>query len=168
MLADELDVLDELDECIGRIDRDTANDDILRNDLRTWRHFMARWRPYLHEKYEAEQGLIDLIEQAKIEPSRSKPLNVRWLHEESVRMKFFRVVDDLRARRRMVLEHCESTFTMLMTTMSLIESEKAIREAEEVTKLTQLAFFFIPLTFVAGIFGMNLAVCTCVWFGRVR
>lgn len=42
--------------------------------------------------------------------------------------------------------------------MSLIESKKAITQAEQVTKLTQLAFFFIPLTFVAGLFGMNVRV----------
>ncbi|KAK7543921.1 hypothetical protein BKA81DRAFT_374690 [Phyllosticta paracitricarpa] len=54
------------------------------------------------------------------------------------------------------LRHCESTFSAFIGTMSINESTRAIREAKEVTKSTQLATFFIPLTFVAGIFGMNL------------
>ncbi|KAK7616463.1 hypothetical protein IWX50DRAFT_620453 [Phyllosticta citricarpa] len=51
--------------------------------------------------------------------------------------------------------HFESTVPALIGVMSIIESRKAIKHAEEVTKLTQLAFFFIPLNFVVGIFGMN-------------
>ncbi|KAI1849355.1 hypothetical protein JX266_004850 [Neoarthrinium moseri] len=47
----------------------------------------------------------------------------------------------------------------LMSTMSIIESQKAIQEAENIGKLTQLAFFFIPVTFVASIFGMSIVVC---------
>jgi hypothetical protein len=36
------------------------------------------------------------------------------------------------------------------------ESEKAIAEAQGVTKLTKLAVFFVPLSFVASVFGMNV------------
>ncbi|KAK7539213.1 hypothetical protein IWX47DRAFT_849193 [Phyllosticta citricarpa] len=54
-----------------------------------------------------------------------------------------------------VQRHFESTVPALIGVMSIIESRKAIKHAEEVTKLTQLAFFFIPLNFVVGIFGMN-------------
>ncbi|RPA80923.1 hypothetical protein BJ508DRAFT_124442 [Ascobolus immersus RN42] len=44
----------------------------------------------------------------------------------------------------------------LMSTMSIIESQKAIGEAESVTKLTEMAFFFLPLGFSASIFGMQI------------
>ncbi|KAK4458334.1 hypothetical protein QBC42DRAFT_276978 [Cladorrhinum samala] len=40
--------------------------------------------------------------------------------------------------------------------MSVSESKHSIEEAKAVRQLTQLAFFFIPLTFVASCFGMNL------------
>ncbi|KAH6658960.1 hypothetical protein BKA67DRAFT_2412 [Truncatella angustata] len=46
----------------------------------------------------------------------------------------------------------------LMATMSIIESQRGIREAESVGKLTELAFFFIPITFIASLFGMNVVV----------
>ncbi|KAK7616462.1 hypothetical protein IWX50DRAFT_407774 [Phyllosticta citricarpa] len=41
-------------------------------------------------------------------------------------------------------------------TMSILESDRAIIQAEEVTTLTRLAFFFIQLTYASGIFGMNI------------
>ena len=80
-----------------------------------------------------------------------------WLQDDCTVSQLKILLSKLSSRRKAILEHCEATFTMVMATMSLMESEKAIIEAEGVTKLTQLAFFFIPLTFVAGIFGMNLA-----------
>ena len=44
----------------------------------------------------------------------------------------------------------------LMANMSIVESKRGIAEAESVTKLTELAFFFIPLTFSASIFSMQV------------
>lgn len=56
---------------------------------------------------------------------------------------------------------------ILMSSMAIAESQKALQEAENVGKLTQLAFFFIPLTFVAGLFGMNI-VASSEMTGRTR
>lgn len=40
--------------------------------------------------------------------------------------------------------------------LSIRESRKSIKEAESVRRLSQLAFVFIPLSFVSSCFGMNL------------
>ena len=45
---------------------------------------------------------------------------------------------------------------MIMNSVLLLESHKAIEQAERMKKLTLLASFFIPLSFAAGILGMNL------------
>jgi len=42
-----------------------------------------------------------------------------------------------------------------MNRASLEESRRAIEQAEKVKRLTLLAFFFVPLSFTASIFGMN-------------
>ena len=39
---------------------------------------------------------------------------------------------------------------------SLQESREAIKEQHAIARLTQLAFFFLPLTFITGVFGMNI------------
>lgn len=44
----------------------------------------------------------------------------------------------------------------LTSNMALLDSRRSIAEAQAVTKLTELAFFFIPLTFAASLFGMQI------------
>jgi len=48
------------------------------------------------------------------------------------------------------------TFQLLMSSMSVQESQLSSEQAKRATRLTQLAFIYIPLSFVTGIFGMNL------------
>lgn len=155
ILSDRCDVLGKFDQYLGEIDRDMADDYVVRPRLKEWREEMAKWRPYLHDTHAHEYPYRRLLRYAELQADRCPS----WARGLNNNMDFVDQVEELAVTRKAVLEHCESTFTMLMTTMSLIESEKAINEAEQVTKLTQLAFFFIPLTFVAGIYGMNLAVC---------
>ena len=40
--------------------------------------------------------------------------------------------------------------------LSIEESTRGIEQSKQVGRLTQLAFVFIPLTFVTGVFGMNI------------
>ncbi|KAF2804898.1 uncharacterized protein BDZ99DRAFT_575091 [Mytilinidion resinicola] len=47
-------------------------------------------------------------------------------------------------------------FNTLATTVSIIESERQIQEATSVTKLTELAFVFIPLSFSASLYSMQV------------
>lgn len=47
------------------------------------------------------------------------------------------------------------TFQLLMSSISVLDSETSIRQARSGQKLTQLASIFIPLSLVTGIFGMN-------------
>ena len=49
-----------------------------------------------------------------------------------------------------------------MSTMAIVESQKAIAQAETITKLTNLAFFFILLTLTASIVGMKMTVSRLV------
>lgn len=53
-------------------------------------------------------------------------------------------------------QRTERTKKSLMANMSIVESKRGIAQAESVTKLTELAFFFIPLTFSASIFSMQV------------
>jgi Mg2+ and Co2+ transporter CorA len=55
------------------------------------------------------------------------------------------------------------SFQLLMSSVSIAESQNATKQAmlsmeqaERTAKLTQLAFVYIPLTFVTSIFGMNV------------
>jgi Mg2+ and Co2+ transporter CorA len=55
-----------------------------------------------------------------------------------------------------------------MSSMSIAESKKAIDQAERVTRLTLLAFIFVPLAFTTSFFGMNVkelsGTTTSLWW----
>ena len=50
---------------------------------------------------------------------------------------------------------CNEGISILMNTVSIAESEKAMSQAERLGKLTFLAFIFVPLSFTTSFFGMN-------------
>ncbi|KAK3328637.1 hypothetical protein B0T19DRAFT_196272 [Cercophora scortea] len=55
--------------------------------------------------------------------------------------------------------HSRSTeaITVLMSSISISESQKAMEQAARVGRLTFLAFVFVPLSFTTSFFGMNVA-----------
>lgn len=48
------------------------------------------------------------------------------------------------------------TFQLLMSSISVLDSQTSIKEARRSALLTQLATVYIPLSFVTGVFGMNV------------
>jgi Mg2+ and Co2+ transporter CorA len=67
---------------------------------------------------------------------------------------------DLLNRAEILSNRCKSRLNILMNRAGIVESNKAIQQAKEVTKLTRLAFVFIPLSFTSSFFGMNLGPFT--------
>lgn len=65
--------------------------------------------------------------------------------------------DALSTRTTTLRDRCRSQINDLVTQTMLAESKKAIIQANEVTKLTRMAFIFIPLSFTCGLFGMNVS-----------
>jgi hypothetical protein len=61
----------------------------------------------------------------------------------------FLAIDQMLAR----LRHASSSLT---SNMGLLDSRRSIDEAHAVTRLTELAFLFIPLSFASSIFGMQI------------
>ncbi|RKK89171.1 hypothetical protein BFJ68_g16776 [Fusarium oxysporum] len=59
---------------------------------------------------------------------------------------------------RTISLHTRTTesISVLMSSMSISESQRAITQAERVGKLTLLAFIFVPLSFTTSFFGMNV------------
>ncbi|KXL50408.1 MAG: hypothetical protein FE78DRAFT_177392 [Acidomyces sp. 'richmondensis'] len=66
--------------------------------------------------------------------------------------------EELHVRCLDLSEMCTRGITLAMTKATIDESRKGIEQSERVKKLTLLATFFIPLSFVTGLFGMNLDI----------
>jgi hypothetical protein len=61
-----------------------------------------------------------------------------------------RLIDELDDRVDGFAKKMENAYAALRADLSVLESKRSIAEAENVAKLTELAFAFIPLTFSAS------------------
>lgn len=62
---------------------------------------------------------------------------------------------DLHLQAQLLHEKCTQGMTVISNNSMLAESQRAIKQAKSVTKLTLVAFVYLPFTFTAGFFGMN-------------
>ena len=66
------------------------------------------------------------------------------------------LISGMKARIDAFVIQIEKTQNSLRAELSILESKRGIAEAESVSKLTELAFFFIPLTFIATAYSMQI------------
>ncbi len=62
---------------------------------------------------------------------------------------------DLHSQAQSLHEKCTQGMAVISNKSMLAESQRAIQQAKLVTKLTLVAFVYLPFTFTAGFFGMN-------------
>jgi len=53
-------------------------------------------------------------------------------------------------------KRCEVSSDILVNAIAVLEAQKSIQQAAQVNKLTSLAFWYIPVSFVASVLGMNV------------
>lgn len=135
LLASISKALDEIELSMGK--------DV--NSPQSWRDFPPRWRNHLFHQSETIGYFISRTP----ELSTASPATSRAFTRG-------RALKQAEKQLEGAIQRLEGTYQVLMSSMSILESERAIEQAEVVTRLTNLAFFFIPLTFVSGLFGMNL------------
>ncbi len=115
------------------------------NVPQSWRDFPPRWRNHLFHQSETIAYFVSLPSPTGVASSSQEHAN-----------RLERALKKAEKQVKATIERLEGTYQVLMSAMSILESERAIDQAEVVTRLTNLAFFFIPLTFVSGLFGMNI------------
>ena len=67
----------------------------------------------------------------------------------------YSLFQDLHSQAQSLHEKCTQGMTVISNKSMLAESQRAIQQAKLVTKLTLVAFVYLPFTFTAGFFGMN-------------
>jgi hypothetical protein len=80
-----------------------------------------------------------------------------WLRMEKIRKDLLRDYDELSVRCQSLLRRCEAASGLLINRISIEEARRSVDQAELVSRFTRLAFVFIPLSFVASVFGMNVS-----------
>ncbi|KAL8991596.1 MAG: hypothetical protein Q9169_007820 [Polycauliona sp. 2 TL-2023] len=148
IVHDTLKVLQFINLTLSQVDSEMLDDVLVQVQIDGWRAMLHRFE---HELRDMESSLPEFARSI---------LTINMNDSRSQAGKGSKVIRELLGRLRKQVTQAqvrtESTHRSLMTTMSLIESKRGISEAESVTKLTELAFFFIPLTFAASLFSMQV------------
>jgi Mg2+ and Co2+ transporter CorA len=142
------DLLRSIGLVLDSIELSLHDDYILQQAMLAWRAFLGTWRNICYHQSALLQRMTSQLARMP-DPRNKTSVATADLTQSLSRVKI--KLDRLSQR-------VESTFQSLMSSITIVESSRAIRQAELVTKLTQLAFFFIPLSLVAGAFGMNINV----------
>jgi hypothetical protein len=79
---------------------------------------------------------------------------------EAAARSLLRDYEHLLGRAEALSARCQRGMNVMMNKAMITESKRAIYQAHEVTKLTRLAFIYIPLSFTTSLFGMNLRPIT--------
>ncbi|KAL2842295.1 hypothetical protein BJX68DRAFT_244873 [Aspergillus pseudodeflectus] len=139
VVSDTLGLLHLLRDMRGNTARATASGTVPLEDILSMRTFIANLESHLSdlspELAHDLRALLDLF------PSETA-------HQTAVlrvETRFQRIVQDL-------TESLES----IAGAVQFMESQRAIMEAESISRLTELAFLFIPLSFAAALFSMQV------------
>ena len=163
MLDDQVQIMGDFREALDFIDENMSNDSILRDNLQDWRYLFGQWKRILSNDSSALAYTTQILDS----PSHPPPKLVDAVHsplgqlprtDNTFRRPTQDDFDRLRRETKDLTERAALTFQAMTSTMSMVESQKSIVQAETISKLTKLAFFFIPLTLTASIFGMNITV----------
>ncbi|KAI9713667.1 MAG: hypothetical protein M1828_001397 [Chrysothrix sp. TS-e1954] len=133
---------------LHEIEEEALSESLLQQKLPQWRSFIR------HARYELPKIQSSLLKLAStlycVLPRDAFEGSRRFSSSVNGLLTFTKNETDN------LLTQCEKAEASLRTELSLLESRRGIAEAESVTKLTELAFLFLPLTLAASLFSMQI------------
>ncbi|KAK3314869.1 hypothetical protein B0H66DRAFT_324581 [Apodospora peruviana] len=163
--TDTLNVLTHLAVTLDTITVDSMNERLMQERLSHWRTLLNLAQLELPQ---LSQSLSNFFPFA-LRPHASTPINTSQP-----------IIHDLQSRIHSLVARSVSVQEHLRAEMSLLESKRGIAQAESVTRLTELAFVFIPMSFAAALLSMQIQelqdappeslgfCCLCLRAGRSR
>ena len=147
---DTANTLRHMDLALQIIGRHMLDETLIQQRLVHWRLLLERFGNELQQLEESLRRFADFISGFGISDNHHHDVHNR--HSFQVEKLLKSNVSQIKSLR----QRTTRSYKSLMANMSIVESKRGIAEAESVTKLTELAFFFIPLTFSASIFSMQV------------
>ena len=142
VIDDVEEVISTLHDSLDYIDLSLSDDKVIQTHISTWRERLGRWRK------ESFHHMFLFTSIATV-----GTLSMAYTNEVAK-------LNDINNNMDRLSDRVKSTFETIMSTMTILENHRAMTQAVTVTKLTQLAFLFIPATFIASLFGANIVVCS--------
>jgi hypothetical protein len=138
---------DVVRDSLQRIRQDTLDEDLMQQRVTYWRKLLHRFNSSLAEVDQQLRSFVHFQNEGEI------------FHSTSIQrpeLPSERLARETSQTLRSCLDLVERSSTALLTEMQIVDSRRSIAEAESVSKLTELAFVFIPLSFVASLFSMQV------------
>lgn len=143
---DTLGLLQIMRVAITEISR-ASSDNVLQERALHWRYRLDQFRAQLMELQESLQQFADYVRYPAFPHTSSYRL-------EKSPIEFLR--SDALNQISVLNSRIEQAYASLTSKVQISDSHRSIAEAETVTRLTELAFLFIPLSFATSIFGMQI------------
>ncbi|KAJ5822698.1 Mg2+ transporter protein CorA-like/Zinc transport protein ZntB [Penicillium robsamsonii] len=145
---DTMTLLNQLRQVLDEIDIEILDDIMMEDRLSLWRQIINRAQRELPELRYSMEPFIEFL--TKINPL-SSPREVAVMELEAMQdiHELWKNIDHIVVR-------LERTSASLTSNMGLLESRRSIDEAHAVARLTELAFIFVPMSFAASVFGMQV------------
>ena len=147
---DTMNTLRHMEVSLREIGQHILDDSLIQQRLVHWRLLLERFGTELQQLEDSLRRFAIFINAS----GYPHPVNTESPEEHGSPIE--RLLEDSVAQISFVRQLTTRSHKSLMANMSIVESKRGIAEAESVTKLTELAFFFIPLTFSASIFSMQV------------
>lgn len=138
---------DVIRDSLHCIRQDTLDEDVMQQRVTYWRKLLHRFNSSLADVDQQLRSLIHF--------QNDKELFYLGGNQRT-ELPSERLARDTSQTLRNCLNLVERSSTALLTEMQIVDSRRSIAEAESVSKLTELAFVFIPLSFVASLFSMQV------------
>jgi hypothetical protein len=144
---DTLSLFDVIRVSLRNIREGTLDEDKMQKQVSFWRNLLHQ----LHFSFaELDQRLLEFVHFAY--DSEAQPLSIEARQKTGTR----KLVEDMHSTLKNGIELIDKSYDSLRAEMQIVDSRRSIAEAESVAKLTELAFVFIPLSFVASLFSMQV------------
>jgi len=152
--ADLVLFMEDIETKLAEIEWESIIEHRLRDSLQDWRMFVKQCKTHLPRIH---QQLQDFANTLYFDPAKDGgDTGIHASSRVSLPDYADRAIGSLLGQLQEMIQRCERTETSLRTEISLLDSRRSIAEAESVSKLTELAFIFIPLTFAASLFSIQV------------
>ncbi|KAK6530823.1 hypothetical protein TWF281_007660 [Arthrobotrys megalospora] len=153
-LQEYCDTLTAIETSINDIDRSIPDEGTLQLNVNAWGKLLSSYRRILSEMLHSTRSQCQYLR--NLERSTPNPMDATGEVMKSLSKDFSYALQEFGDSRQHVSDRVDRTFQALMSSMSIIESQEAISEASSVGKLTELAFIYIPVTFAATFYSMQI------------
>ena len=144
---DTVDLLKLMRSAVAKIDRASSDIELQEKALH-WRRRLDEFRALLGNIEASLQSFVDFLH---ADTSTSSNDSCAKLDTDPIEYLLHDAITAIEIHKQRITQ----AYSSLTSKTQISDSHRSIAEAETVTRLTELAFLFIPLSFTTSIFGMQ-------------